>query len=308
MDEIFRIGDILVVFRDGRRVASATAGDADMAWITENMLGSKEREALRFMTSSREAKRQSEVSVALKVEGLSLASSETERLLLDNVSFDLRAGEILGVYGLLGAGKTELSESIAGLRPDAVGACRIGGTAVANEPRSRIAAGIAFGPEDRQRQAVIPTGSVNDNVTLSSLRTIAVSGVVSLSREEQAVNRMATELSIRLQSGKQPIHSLSGGNQQKAIIARALLCRPRVLVLDEPTRGIDVGAKAEIFRIMRRLADDGLAVFFASSELPEIMAISDRILVLSRGRICGLFNSSEVGEAEITKASANDAS
>jgi ABC-type sugar transport system ATPase subunit len=307
MDEIFRIGDILVVFRDGRRVASATASDADMSWITENMLGSKERAALQYMTTARSAVSNGDARAAMRMEHLSLASAETERMLLDDISFDLRVGEILGVYGLLGAGKTELSESIAGLRPDAVGVCRVGGKEIANRPRARLEAGIAFVPEDRQRQAVVPTGSVSDNVTLSSLGEVATAGIVSIAREERAVARMVSQLSIRVRSGKQPIHSLSGGNQQKAIIARALLRRPRVLVLDEPTRGIDVGAKSEIFRIMRALADDGLAVVFASCELPEIMAVSDRILVFSRGRACALFNAREVGEADVTKASANDA-
>jgi ABC-type sugar transport system ATPase subunit len=307
MDEIFRIGDILVVFRDGRRIASAAASTVDMSWITENMLGSKERAALQYMTTTRDAASSGDAATAMRMEHLSLASAETERMLLDDISLELRAGEILGVYGLLGAGKTELSESIAGLRSDAIGACWVGGRKIANHPRARIAAGIAFVPEDRQRQAVVPTGSVTDNITLSSLGEVATAGIVSIAREERAVARMVAQLSIRVGSGKHPIHSLSGGNQQKAIVARALLCRPKVLVLDEPTRGIDVGAKAEIFRIMRALADDGLAVLFASSELPEIMAVSDRILVLSRGRACALFNAREVGEADVTKASANDA-
>jgi ABC-type sugar transport system ATPase subunit len=307
MDEIFRIGDVLVVFRDGRRVASATTEEADMDWITEKMLGSRERETLHRMTGARKSAADGGAQVALRVEGLSLANADTERLLLDNVSFDLRRGEVLGVYGLLGAGKTELAETIAGLRPEAAGRCLMDGRAIADTPRARLRAGISFVPEDRQRQALVPTGTVSENVVLSNLAGIAHGGVVSVRREQEVVERMADELSIRLDSGQQPILSLSGGNQQKTIIARALLCEPKILVLDEPTRGIDVGAKAEIFHIMRRLADGGMAVLFSSSELPEIMAVSDRILVLSRGTVCGLFDGVDVTEADIATASANHA-
>lgn len=307
MDEVFRIGNVLVVLRDGRRVASAVAKHANMEWINENMLGSREREALRQMTTARRRVAYDKQNIALQVMSLSLASADTERLLLDKVSFDLRSGEILGVYGLLGAGKTELAETIAGLRPEAEGACRVYGRNISNNPRTRLRSGIAFVPEDRQRQALIPTGTVSENILLSSLRSVATLGVITGNGEQKAVARSVEDLSIRLSSRQQPILSLSGGNQQKTIIARALLCRPDVLVLDEPTRGIDVGAKAEIFHLMRRLADEGVALLVSSSELSEIMAVSDRILVLSRGGVSGVFNGVDVTEAEITRASANNA-
>jgi erythritol transport system ATP-binding protein len=305
MDEIFRIGDFLVVFRDGRHVASASAREVDMDWISENMLGSKQREALRRVTTSRLYKKRSNPAT-LEVAGLSLASSDTERLLLVDVSLNLRAGEILGVYGLLGAGKTELAESIAGMRPDAIGECRVNGTPIVNTPRARLAAGVAFVPEDRQRQALVPTATIGQNITLSSLKAFASAGVISRRREDLAVDRMIANLSIKTTTAAESIQSLSGGNQQKTVIARALLTRPQALVLDEPTRGVDVGAKAEIFKIMRELADAGVAVLFSSSELPEILAVSDRVLVLSRGKVCRVFDGPGIKESDVIRASVDD--
>ena len=306
MDEIFRIGDDLVVFRDGRRVASAVARDVNMEWISERMLGSKERVALRQMGAARTPRRAQSAAVALEVENVTLAHPDAQRLLLDDVSFRLEAGEVLGVYGLLGAGKTELAETVAGLRPTALGTCRVAGVAAGPGPAARIKAGIAFVPEDRQRQALFPAATVSQNIALTGLANLATAGVISARREDDAVRGMIRDLSIRVRSGAASIMSLSGGNQQKTIIARALLIKPRVLVLDEPTRGIDVGAKAEIFNIMRRLAGEGLAVFFSSSELPEIMAVSDRILVLSRGRVRAIFNAGEATEDDIIRSSADD--
>jgi len=308
MDEIFRIGDKLTVFRDGRRVAAAEARDVGMNWVSETMLGSQQRAALAHMNADRAERPDRVGETVLEVENLSLASPDSARLLLSNVSFRLSAGEVLGVYGLLGAGKTELAESIAGLRPEASGICRIGGGVLAGGVPARIAAGIAFVPEDRQRQALVPTSSVGDNMVLSSLDRLSTGGVISRRREDETARTMIAELSIRVGSASQPVLSLSGGNQQKVIIARALLTRPRLLILDEPTRGIDVGAKAEIFRIMRRLADAGLAILFVSSELPEIMAVSDRILVLSRGEVGGIFDRAGVEETDITRASVHVAS
>jgi erythritol transport system ATP-binding protein len=306
MDEIFRIGDDLVVFRDGRTIASAAARDVNMEWVSERMLGSRERTALRQMSTARPQRQAQSAAVALEVENVTLAHPDAQRLLLDNVSFRLEAGEVLGVYGLLGAGKTELAETVAGLRPTALGTCRVAGVVAEAGPAARIRAGIAFVPEDRQRQALFPAATVSQNIALTGLANLSTAGVISARREDSAVRRLISELSIRVRSGAASIMSLSGGNQQKTIIARALLIKPRILVLDEPTRGIDVGAKAEIFHIMRRLAGEGIAVFFSSSELPEIMAVSDRILVLSRGRVRAVFNASQATEDDIIRSSADD--
>jgi erythritol transport system ATP-binding protein len=239
----------------------------------------------------------------LEVDRVSLASADSERLLLEDVSLSLKAGEILGVYGLLGAGKTELAETVAGLRPDAVGVCSIDGRTVDADRASRIAAGVAFVPEDRQRQALVPTASISHNITLSSLKQLTTAGIVSGRREQSVVNRIIKALSIKASAPSASIQSLSGGNQQKAVIARALLTQPKALVLDEPTRGVDVGAKAEIFELMRKQANAGLGILFCSSELPEILAVSDRVLVLSRGRVCGVYSGPGIKESDVVKAS-----
>lgn len=303
MDEIFRIGDILTVFRDGRTIATAAAADVDMQWIHTKMLGSRQREALESAQPRRMRVGNAEAESALEVSDLSLADSKADRLCLESVSFTLKRGEVLGVFGLLGAGKTELAEAIAGHRPDYRGHVRIDGRRLTGGVPARLRAGIAMVPEDRGRDAVVPTTTVADNMLLSSFGALARWGVLGSGRTAPTVSRMVATLGIRLGSSEQLLTSLSGGNQQKTIIARALLTRPRVLILDEPTRGIDVGAKAEVYAIIRDLADEGLAVLFASSELPELMGATDRILVLSRGRVCGLFETAAVGEREVLQAS-----
>lgn len=302
MDEIFRIGDVLTVFRDGRTVATAAAVDVDMPWIHAKMLGSRQREALETAQPRRRRAANAGAEPALAVSDLSLADSKADRLCLDDVSFTLNRGEVLGVFGLLGAGKTELAEAIAGRRPDYRGTVRIGGRRLTGGVPARLRAGIAMVPEDRGRDAVVPTTTVADNMLLSSFGALARWGVLGAGRTTPTISRMVASLGIRLESSEQLLTSLSGGNQQKTIIARALLTMPKVLILDEPTRGIDVGAKAEVYAIIRDLADEGLAVLFASSELPELMGATDRILVLSRGRVCGVFETAAVDEHEVLRA------
>ncbi len=303
MDEIFRIGDILTVFRDGRTVASMPAADVDMAWIHGKMLGSRQREALEMTQPRVERDDASDAIPALEVVDLSVADGKVDRLCLDRVSFKLKRAEVLGVFGLLGAGKTELAEAIAGHRSDYRGSIRLAGETLAGSVAGRLRAGIAMVPEDRGRDAVVRTTTVADNMLLSSFGAVSRHGIVASERAAAAVARMIASFGIRVGSYEQPLISLSGGNQQKTIIARALLTEPKVLILDEPTRGIDVGAKAEVYAIIRNLADAGLAVLFASSELPELMGVTDRILVLSRGRVCGLFETRGVTEQEVLQAS-----
>ena len=303
MDEIFRIGDVLTVFRDGRTVASMRASDVDMAWIYGNMLGSRQRAALETTQPRREQDEARETIPALEVVELSVADGKADRLSLNRVSFTVKRGEVLGVFGLLGAGKTELAEAIAGHRTDYKGSIRLAGQTLTGSVPVRLRAGIAMVPEDRKRDAVVRTTTVADNMLLSHFRAVSRHGVVSEARSAEAVARMIAMFGIRVGAHEQPLVSLSGGNQQKTIIARALLTEPKVLLLDEPTRGIDVGAKAEVYAIIRNLADAGLAVLFASSELPELMGATDRILVLSRGRVCGLFETCAVTEHDVLQAS-----
>ena len=222
---------------------------------------------------------------------------------LENVSLTLRRGEILAIFGLMGAGRTELFECLMGLHPEASGEIRLGNRQLRNETiRERIELGLMLVPEDRQRLGLVQKLSVGHNITLASLQRFVTSFWLSESREMEDIKAMIRDLAIKTPTSRQPITSLSGGNQQKVVVAKSLLTRPQVLMLDEPTRGIDVGAKAEIFEIMNRLADDGLAILFVSSELPEMFTIPDRVMVLSKGRVTGEFLHDQLSEEALVLA------
>jgi erythritol transport system ATP-binding protein len=225
--------------------------------------------------------------------------------LLGHVSLELHAGEVLGLYGLMGAGRTELMEVLAGVRPEAsgevwLGERRLDGASVAD----RIEAGIVLVPEDRKTDGLVPTLSVAHNMVLASLRRYLNRFFLSRGKERSAVDKMVEDLSVRVASPNANIGSLSGGNQQKVVVAKGLLTEPKVLLLDEPTRGIDVGAKSEIFEITSRLAAEGYGILFVSSELKEVMALCDRILVLSKGVVVAQFEGDRATERELVDASA----
>jgi erythritol transport system ATP-binding protein len=239
-----------------------------------------------------------------KVEGRTLAKPGGKGLLLDNVSFSVRAGEMVGIYGLMGAGRTELLESLIGVRPEAHGSIKLNGKELMGKRISeRIRQGLVLVPEDRQRAGRVQTLSVGSNMTLASLRNFARAFFLSEMKERVSVKRVIGELSIKVFSPNQLITALSGGNQQKVVVGKALLTEPRVLLLDEPTRGIDVGAKADMFGIMTDLATRGLGVLFVSSELMEVLAMADRILVMSKGKVTGEFTREEATEEALVTAS-----
>jgi erythritol transport system ATP-binding protein len=224
---------------------------------------------------------------------------------LDHVSFELRQGEVLGFYGLMGAGRSDLVECLTGARPLATGSVWLDGKPVtATTISGRIQSGFVLVPEDRQRDSVVPTLSVKDNMLLASLENYLRGVLLAPSQEKAATDSQIKDLYIRVADPDQPITALSGGNQQKVVVAKGLLTQPRVLLLDEPTRGIDVGAKSEIFRIIDRLAAEQYGVIFVSSELKEVLAMSDRILVMSKGRITGEFTHQEATEEKLVAASA----
>jgi erythritol transport system ATP-binding protein len=211
---------------------------------------------------------------------------EAAQAALHDVSFDLCEGEILGVYGLLGAGRTELVEALAGLRPIAAGTVAIRGQKVrTGSVREALQAGMILMPEDRQRDGLFPELSIRENVVMA-----AKTGLI-LSRDEETrrVRKLAAELHIAAKNIELPVTTLSGGNQQKVLLARCLMCSPSVLLMDEPTRGVDVGAKAEIYGILRELAAKGLSIVFTSSEIEETQALAHRVLVLCQGRISAEF-------------------
>jgi ABC-type sugar transport system ATPase subunit len=218
----------------------------------------------------------------LKVEGL------TRSGVIDNVSFEVRAGEIVTLAGLVGAGRSEVVNAIFGADPFDAGSVSINGlTLKPGDPAAAMEAGVGYIPEDRRRQALVGKLSVRSNATLAALEAVSPGGLIRRDLEDQIMDRAVRTLSVRMASPDAPIATLSGGNQQKVVIARWLARNSRLLILDEPTKGVDVGAKAEISAIIVRLAAERRAILLVSSELPEVLALSDRVLVMRSGRITG---------------------
>ena len=297
LDELLQIGDYVTVLRDGRLVETAAAADISVSWIIEKMVG-KNPAALFSRTEHQTGE------VLMKVEGLTLPRPGGGYV-VDHVSFELLAGEILGLYGLMGAGRSDLVDCLAGARPESKGKIWLNGEPVrATTVPERIKRGIVLVPEDRQREGLVQSLSVADNILLASLKSYSNGFFLVSRKEKEAVKGMVNSLSIRVANVGQSITSLSGGNQQKCVVAKALLTSPKVLMLDEPTRGIDVGAKSEIFEITSRLAKQGYGVIFISTELKEVLAMSDRILVMSKGAITGEFSREEATEEKLVAASA----
>ena len=296
LEELMQIGDYITVLRDGRKVAEAPMREVDLSWIIERMVGRDT--AASYRPPQHKIERE-----LLRVEGITLPKYGGGYL-LDNVSFSLRAGEVLGIYGLMGAGRTELFECLMGLHPNATGEVWLDGKKLTGSIDRRIKQGIMLIPEDRQREGLVPELSVADNMLLASLRNYLNTIYLSRRKEMSYVNRMVQELSIKVPSVTNLISSLSGGNQQKVVVAKSMLTSPKVLLMDEPTRGIDVGAKEEIFEIMRKLAAQGLGIIFVSTELKEIMAMADRILVMSKGVITRELDRAEATQQALVEASA----
>jgi erythritol transport system ATP-binding protein len=270
-----------------------------LKWMVENMVG---RDAAAVYTPAPH-----EISgEVLRVEDLTLERpGKAHSYLLDHVSFSLHAGEILGIYGLVGAGRTELFETLMGLHPYAIGKIWLDNQSIETKSiTSRIEHGIMLIPEDRQREGLVQTLSVGHNMILASLKRYLSTFFISKTKEKTNVDRLIHELSIKVPNAQTLISSLSGGNQQKVVVAKALLTTPKVLLMDEPTRGIDVGAKEEIFDIMTDLAQRGLGVLFVSTELKEVMAMADRILVMSKGRITAEIDRAAATEQTLVEASA----
>jgi erythritol transport system ATP-binding protein len=297
LEELIRIGDYITVLRDGRVTGHEKMANVDTHWIVRQMIGSDAKDFAK--TDEHEIGME-----VFRAENICLPRA-TGGLAVDHVSLSVKAGEILGVYGLMGAGRSELLECIMGRHPHASGRVFIeGDEAKTNETSERIARGLALIPEDRQRDGLVSILSVASNLTLSSLRRFVRGFHIQGEEEQKAVDCSIRDLSIKAADRSNEVSSLSGGNQQKVVIGKALLTRPKVLLMDEPSRGIDVGAKADVFRTMRRLAAQGLGLIFVTSDLDEVMALSDRIAVMSNGRLTGLFDRPAATEAAIVAASA----
>jgi inositol transport system ATP-binding protein len=295
MDEVFRISDYVTVFRDGKHVATQAASELDRQKLISLMVG---RELTHMFP-----KEQVDIGdVVMTVRGLSRIGTVNDISIRD-ISFDIRRGEILGLAGLMGAGRTEVLEAIFGVTPIDAGEITIGGKSVRiREPADAIAHGLGLLTEDRKLTGIMGVLSVSDNMTVASLERYSPGGWLQKRRMNVAAQRQREALAIKTPTLAQLIKLLSGGNQQKVLVSRWLLTTPDILMIDEPTRGIDVGAKAEIHRLMSALAKEGKAILMVSSELPEILGMSDRVLVMHEGRLTGEFSRDEVTQEKIMTA------
>jgi erythritol transport system ATP-binding protein len=297
LEEALQITDYAVVLRDGAITATAEAKDIDLQWIVRNMVG--ENFDLGSPPSGHPFG-----EIALSVEDVSVAdSSGSDNSVVDHLSFDVRAGEIVCIYGLMGAGRTELLESIAGRVPMTGGRALLEGEDVSHLSISeRIAKGLVLVPEDRQRDGLVQTMSVGANLSLPSIGAFVRSLLLSRPLERALVEDSIRKVHIKTAGGGAPIGSLSGGNQQKVVIGKMLTTNPKVILLDEPSRGIDIGAKAEVFRLLGERAARGLAVVFSTSEVAECLSIAHRIIVMRRGKISAEFGA-DVTKEQIMAAS-----
>jgi ribose transport system ATP-binding protein len=281
MNEVFTLADRITVLRDGQFVATASRAETSPEKVVRWMVG-REIAALNYVQHPIGEQ------PLLEVIDLSLPTSPgSGRPRLRDISFSVRTGEVLGVAGLLGAGRTELLEAIYGASAfQPAGTIRIDGREIRfTHPDQAIKAGIAMVTEDRKTLGLFDRMTVAENITIRRLPDLTIGPLIDPRAESRAVAWSIKELAIKTAGGDVPVTSLSGGNQQKCIVARWLLIEPKVLLLDEPTRGIDVGAKAEIYALIRKLAREGRAIVMTSSELPELLAVSDRIIVLCEGRL-----------------------
>lgn len=288
LEEVFEISDRITVLRDGEFVNTVTPGETTREEIIRMMVG-------RPLSSLFEREASSIGKPLLAVEGLSRVGH------FRDVSFEVRAGEIVGMAGLVGAGRTEVGEAIFGVTRLDAGSVLLDGKPVRiHSPRQAVQLGLAYVPEDRQQHGLLLTMPIAENVTLPVLKQFARLGWLRLQREKEIAEEYTKRLHLRgARDVSQAVGELSGGNQQKVVLAKWLLSQPRVLILDEPTRGIDIGAKAEVHRIMGELAGQGMAILMISSELPEILAMSDRVLVLREGRLTGHYSRAEATQEKI---------
>ena len=289
-DEIFRISDRWTCLRDGEEVGAGAMADVSQADLVRLMVG-------RAIDSVYPKRDVNPGPVVLEVDDISNATE------FDGVSFKLRAGQIVGFYGLVGAGRSEAMQGLFGLSPLTRGSVKIDGKAAEiHSPDDAIRAGLAYVPEDRQGQgAVLPFG-MRENMTLASLGAHARHGFISYAKELATTRKFGSRLSVKAANWEQVLGTLSGGNQQKVVIGKWLASNPRILILDEPTKGIDIGSKAAVHEFMGELASEGRAILLVSSELPEIMGMADEIIVMHEGRIVKRFARGEATAEMIVAA------
>lgn len=287
LGEALRNCSRVIVLRDGVLISDRRPDETNKAQLILDMVG-------KAATFSYRGGTRAAGDVRLAVSGLA------DETYLSSIDLEVRAGEVVGIFGLVGAGRTEFLETLYGYRKARCGHVSIDGKPLqTGSVRRAVNAGLFMLPEGRKSRGILPTHSVRGNITVARLPGITRLGFVRGEQERREADQMASKLNIRMGHIGQAISSLSGGNQQKALFGRALLAQPRVLLLDEPTHGVDVGAKAEIYEIVHDLAQTGVSVIFASSELPEIMSLADRCVVFAAGRVAGILKRDEMSDDAI---------
>lgn len=298
LEEIMEIGDHVTILRDGKYVDDAAVKDIDVPWIVQKMTGSNKS----YPKKERDIDWEKQDTV-LEVKDLCLPK-KGGGWLLDHVSFKLKRGEILGIYGLMGAGRTEVFECLMGLHPEHTGEVYVDGKKIKiKNIAEQIKNGFALVPEDRQAEGLVQTLDIEKNISLSSLKTCCNKFVLFKQKEDEYVDAQIKDIHIKVADKHLPILSLSGGNQQKCVIGKGVLTDPKILLMDEPSRGIDIGAKTEVFDIINQYADRGLSIICVSSELKEMLAIANRVVVLSNGIKTAEFTDDEITEDNLVLAS-----
>jgi ribose transport system ATP-binding protein len=282
LDEVFRIADRITVLRDGKLISTLDSKASTINKVVSMMVG-RQLEQILY------SKKEHLITLTERETVLSVEDFTQDKQFI-NINFDLKKNEILGVFGLVGAGRTQLIEAIFGLRRSDAGTLKINGKEVEiHTPFDAVRQKIGFVPEDRKLSGLFLNMAVSDNINMAGWKFVSTLGFINLTKANNQAREMIHGLDIRLSDIDQRIRTLSGGNQQKAIIARWLLLKPNILILDEPTRGIDVGAKAQIYELIHKLVDQNVSIIMVSSEIEEIRAICDRILVMRRGSISAEF-------------------
>ncbi len=287
MEEIFKLADRVTVMRDGKYIATKSINEIDQQGLIKLMVG-------RSLDEQFPEVEKNIGDIALDVQGLSTAE------MLKNISFCVRKGEILGIAGLVGAGRTETARAIYGADAKLSGIIKVDGKEVnIRSTRDAINCGIALIPEDRKKHGALLQMSIRENISFITLKEISKFGIVDLKKDKELSEKYITQLSIKTPSMDQLTKNLSGGNQQKVVLAKALASKSNIVIFDEPTRGIDVGAKKEIYVLMNELAKNGMAIIMISSEMPELLGMSDRILVMHEGELMGELSKEEATQEKI---------
>ena len=289
MDEVFRLADRISVLRDGRLVGTAPAAELNPAKLITMMVGRELADVFPVRHSPSD-------EILLEVSGL------TREPAYRDISFKVHRGEVVALAGLMGAGRTEVVSAIYGLQPASEGQIYLKGKPISiRNPEDALAAGIGMVTEDRKGLGLIPALGVGQNITLSALRDYGRGPLINHSAETAASETQMTEFDVKANSSSQPISQLSGGNQQKALLARCLLGGPDLIILDEPTRGIDIGAKAEIYALIQKLARAGKGILLVSSELPEVLSLAHRIVVLRRGSVSATLDAASTDQETVLR-------